>query len=98
MKRYVKPGQSSIPSQPKLDSEPTEAGNFDVVELLDKSTEILRREISNLMIESSGKKLSANSAKDLVSYIKLLHEIKVEQEKLLSEMSDEELSEKSKPD
>jgi hypothetical protein len=89
MKRFVKPNQSSIPEAPK--AEPGVVAGFDIVELLDKGGEILRREISNLMIESSGKKLSPNSAKDLVSYLKLLHELKEEQQKTLSELTDEEL-------
>lgn len=59
--------------------------------MLAKGAEILRREISNLMIESSGKKLSSASAKDLVNYLKLLSEIKLEQEKFLGSLTDEEL-------
>lgn len=81
-----KPNQSSLP---KLNNDaPAE---FDVEALLAKGGEILRREISNLLMESSSKKLSPASARDLTAYIKLLHELKNEKAKLLSEMSDEEL-------
>jgi hypothetical protein len=88
MRRVAKP-MTPMPSIPK-DSPGVVAG-FDLVELLDKGGEILRREISNLMIESSSKKLSPNSAKDLVAYLKLLHELKEEQQKTLANLSDEEL-------
>lgn len=67
------------------------SSEFDVLELLGKSGEILKREITNLMIESSAKKLSAASAKDLVAYVKLLHELKLEQLAKLQAMTDEEL-------
>lgn len=89
MRRFVK-SNTEIP-EAKSDTIPSLAPDFDVVDLLDKGAEILKREITNLMIESSGKKLSPNSAKDLVSYLKLLHDLKLEQTKALSELSDEEL-------
>ncbi len=73
-------------------------GTFDVTELLDKGGEILRREIVNLMVESSGKKLSPTSARDLVAYVRLLSELKNEQIKVLAEMTDEELTSLSKPE
>jgi hypothetical protein len=99
LKRYVKPSQTALPKQEEQAA--VEPGTFDVAEMLDKGAEILRREISNLMIESSGKKLSPNSAKDLVAYLKLLAELKLEQEKALADMSDEELeaiSSRQKPE
>lgn len=77
---------------------PVVVGTFDVTELLDKGGEILRREIVNLMVESSGKKLSPTSARDLVAYVRLLSELKNEQEKALSEMTDEELDAIAKQD
>lgn len=79
---------------------PQEAGSvtdLDVLDLLAKSKEILRREISNLMIESSSKKLSPNSSRDLVSYLRLLNELKADDEAKLSEMTDEELLELKNP-
>ncbi len=88
MKRYVRPN-TPLPESPSLALPVT--GEFDISDLLDKGGEILRREITNLMVESSGKKLSPNSAKDLVAYLKLLSELKIEQQKALAEMSDEEL-------
>lgn len=79
-----------LPEQAKAESEQL-SSEFDVLALLDKSGEILKREITNLMIESATKKLSAASAKDLVAYVKLLHELKLEQLAKLQAMSDEEL-------
>lgn len=90
MKRYVKPGQSSIPKQDAPEPQ-VGSGEFDVVELLEKGGEILRREIANLMIESSRGKLSSQSAKDLINYLEALSKIKTEQEKALTELSDEDL-------
>ena len=82
-----KPNQTSLPS---LDnSAPPE---FDVEALLAKGGEILRREVSNLLMESSNKKLAPASARDLVAYIRLLHELKIEKAAALAEMSDEELT------
>lgn len=88
MKRYI----TNPPATPREAPPPTpEAGNFDVDELLAKSGEILRREVLNLMGKSSSGKLSPADARDLVAYIRLLHEIKAEQSAVLSELSDEEL-------
>lgn len=88
LKRYSKPTTVITTQQAETASV---VGTFDVTELLDKGGEILRREIVNLMVESSGKKLSPTSARDLVAYVRLLSELKVEQTKVLSEMTDEEL-------
>lgn len=79
---------------PEADNLP--APEFDVEKLLGQTEEILRREIRNLMQESTSKKLSAASSRDLVSYIELLHELKSRKEKELAEMSDEELAELAK--
>lgn len=65
---------------------------FDVERLLSSGAEILRREIVNLMRESSSGKLEPNSARDLVNYIKLLSELKEKQAKELENLSDEELA------
>ena len=65
---------------------------FDVEVLLTKGGEILNREIRSLMQESSGGKLSAASARDLVSYLKLLSELRDTQAKELGNLTDEELA------
>lgn len=90
MKRFPKPQQSSLPQPDNATPEPV-ASEFDIVGLLADGGEILRREVKNLLMESSRGKLGATSAKDLVSYLKLLHDLKLDQEKALSSMSDEEL-------
>ena len=91
MKRIIRP--NNPPVAPVAADPPPAAptGDFDIDALLAKSGEILRREIHNLMSESSGKKLSPASARDLVAYVKLLSDIKIERDKVLSDMSDEEL-------
>ena len=87
MSQLPKANQSSLP---KLDN--SAPPDFDVDALLQKGGEILRREISNLLMESSNKKLAPASARDLVAYVKLLHELKLEKQQALAEMSDEELA------
>lgn len=92
MKRIIPQTNNVAPSSPAVAPPPdAAAGVFDIDALLAKAGEIVRREIMNLMSESSGKKLSPASARDLVAYVKLLSEIKMERDKALSDMSDEEL-------
>ncbi len=90
MRRFAaKPNQSSIPlSAPVAE---TELEPLDVDHLLERGGEILRREIANLMAESSSRKLSPTSARDLVAYVKLLSELRTEQKREIANMSEEEL-------
>lgn len=60
-------------------------------DLVNKSQEILRREITNLMIESTGKKLSPTSSAALVQYIKLLGELKDKETEELRNLGEEHL-------
>jgi hypothetical protein len=88
MRRIAKPNTIIPPQAPEVqDAQP----GFDLSDLLDKGAEILKREIRNLMLESSGKKLSPTSARDLVSYVKLLHELQLEEKKILAGLTDAEL-------
>ncbi len=64
---------------------------LDVELLLTKTGELLKREISNLMSESSRGKLSPASARDLTAYIRLLSELKEQQKEEINNMTDEEL-------
>lgn len=75
----------------KETAEPIEPGSFDIEELLAKGGEILRREILNLLMESSRGKLSAASSRDLVAYVKLLSELKADALEQLDDLSDDEL-------
>lgn len=68
------------------------SSDLDVEALLQQGGEILKREIRNLMIESTGAKLSPASARDLVAYVKLLSELRTEQKDAASELTDEELT------
>lgn len=68
------------------------SSELDVELLLQQGGEILRREIRNLMMESTGKKLSPTSARDLVSYIRLLDDLREKQKEVASNMTDEELA------
>lgn len=84
----MKPQQSSLPIL--MENEP-----LDVDALLNKSAQILKREVQNLLYESSRGKLSAASARDLVAYIKMLSELKLATIEELSQLSNEELEKKS---
>lgn len=88
MKRYIT-NPVTVPPQ-----EPHEAASsFDLLKALEQCEIVLGREIKNLMVESSSKKLNSASSKDLVAYIKLLHEIKADKLKELGDKTDEELEE-----
>lgn len=65
--------------------------DFDVDVLLAQGGAILAREIKNLMMASSRGKLEAAEARDLVAYLKLLSELKIEQQKALADLTDVEL-------
>ena len=66
--------------------------DFDVEKLLAKGGSILQREITNLLSESAKGKLAAASARDLVSYIKLLHELRKADADAAADMTDEQLA------
>lgn len=88
MRRYQKE-QTQLPEQAV--EEVSEA--FDVDALLAKGGVILQREIANLMRESAKGKLSTASAKDLVSFLDMLHELRDREIKDLSNLTDEQLKE-----
>jgi len=67
-------------------------------ELIDKSREILRREILNLMIKSSSGSLDRDASMSLVSYVKLLGELKEKETEELRNLSEEHLEKLSKHD
>lgn len=85
MRRYAKP-MTVLEEQ---HSEISEA--FDVEKLLDHCGTVLQREVRNLLAASSKAKLDATQARDLVAYTRLLHELKSEQKKELSNLTDSEL-------
>lgn len=66
-------------------------GDFDVNALLSRGGEILKREIRNLLRESANGKLGAGSARDLVAYLRLLSELKIDEEAAANELTEEEL-------
>lgn len=87
MKYIPRPNTSIVKPEP----EPGTVQDLDIEDLLAKGGEVLRREITNLLIESSSKKLSAGSARDLVAYVRLLSDLKTEKQKELADLSDDEL-------
>lgn len=64
---------------------------FDVIAELEKAQLVLQREIRNLLTASAAGKLSPPHARDLCAYVKLLSELKAEQEAELASKKDEDL-------
>lgn len=65
--------------------------SIEIKDLLKGSLESLSREINNIIHFSKMGKLNTNSSRDLVSYIKLLHEMKKEDDQLINDLTDQEL-------
>lgn len=86
MKKYAAPPSTQFMEAPAGPLPP-----LDVEELLAKGGLILKREIHNLLMKSAAGKLAPADARDVVSYIKLLHELKEDEQEKLSNMTDEEL-------
>ncbi len=84
--------QESTASKP-LAPEPVTHADMDITTLLGKTTNILVREIRNLMAESLTGKLSPNSSRDLVNYVKLLKELYDAEKDILEDLSSDELKE-----
>jgi uncharacterized protein YcaQ len=90
MKRIVHP-KPDLRQEVADNSQNLDTTVFDVEALLEKGGLILQREITNLMMESSGKKLSSASSRDLVAYLRLLSDLQKDQKQKLEQLTDEEL-------
>lgn len=73
------------------DLEPGKLVDTTIDELRTRCLEILRREVTNLMVESSKGKLNPGSSRSLTDYVKLLSELKDIEEEELKKLSDEHL-------
>lgn len=73
------------------DLEPNKLVDTTLDELRAKTMEILRREVTNLMMESAKGKLTPGSSKSLVDYVKLMSELKDIEESELAALKDEHL-------
>lgn len=89
----VKPNQTS-PELLKYDNSVPDG--FDAVTMLEKCQEILKREVHRLLMESARGKLDKASSVDLVNYIKLFTEMKLEQMRELAGKTEAELREMKK--
>lgn len=88
--KFIAKANPSVGATPKVQSQILEPQ--DVTQLLAKGSLVLSREIANLLSESASGKLSKGSATDLVAYLRLLNELKKEEQDKLSNMTDEELA------
>lgn len=70
------------------DDEPNDISN-----MLSKTVEVLRREVTHLLGESTNGKLSRSSSADLVAYVKLLSDLHQQEQETLSNLSEKELEE-----
>lgn len=97
MKRYAKPMTVLVtPPDSGVSMDAAPESSFDIESLLEQSLNILSREIRNLARMSASGKLEGSDAKDLVSYVKLLSELKQEQQEKAASMTDEELANAAK--
>lgn len=97
MKRLVNSHSGAVKENTDLSPDLTLA-QTSIDELTAKAIEILRREIVNLMGETSRGKLSPTSSTALVGYIKLLGDLKEKEQDLVEELSTEFLEKISKDD
>lgn len=65
--------------------------HIDSSKLLFDCINSLKTEIDSLRVLSSYGKLSSNSSRDLIEYIKLLNELKKQEDASVSNMTDDEL-------
>lgn len=94
MKRDLPPSLlARLPKDPIAEAAktPYDGEDIDLPDLLDKSKEILRREVQNLLALSLKGKLDSRNAECLVSYTKLLSTMVKEEKDRFSKMSKEEL-------
>ena len=80
MRRISKP----ITNSPGVPIQSNES-DVDLVDLLEKSKEILRREVQNLLAMSLDGKLKTRESESLIQYTKLLSQLVKEEEKRASE-------------
>ena len=81
MKRYAKDPIKVAIEQAKQE----DISDVDLVDLLEKSKEIIRREIQNLLTMSLDGKLKVRESESLIQYTKLLNQLVKEEEKRASE-------------
>jgi hypothetical protein len=90
MSKYIAGNKSGMIVEVQKKDAPISTAQ-DVAVLLEQGSLVLSREIHNLLLESAKGKLNGGSARDLVSYLKLLHELQKEQEAKLANLTDDEL-------
>lgn len=86
MKRYPKDPITEAAQEQYIDE-----GEVDLVDLLEKSKEVLRREIRNLSTESLKGKLKPQHGEALSVYIRLLNNMVKEEKDRLKKLTKEEL-------
>jgi len=67
------------------------AEEFTLESLLVKATKVLRSDLQAITLEATKGKLGPASARDLVAYVRLLSDLKADQEEDLSKLTDEQL-------
>lgn len=68
-----------------------ESEEFTLESLLVKATKVLRSDLQAITVESQRGKLGPASARDLVAYVRLLNELKEDQDEDLSKLTDDQL-------
>lgn len=92
MKRIAKPQQAtSLTGIIARNIEVPLAKDISIDRLIEDGLVTLHREMKNILILSANGKLEAADAKDLRDHLKLLFELKDQENKLLKDITDEEL-------
>ncbi len=87
MKRYAKDpiAEALYDARELVKVEGTGESDVDLVDLLEKTKEILRREVQNLLAMSLDGKLKTRESESLIQYTKLLSQLVKEEERRASE-------------
>lgn len=100
MKRFAKPMtdiSTTRPAEGSTDASPTPPlHEISIQRLIDDGLIALYREIKNILFLSSKGKLDAASARDLRDHMKLLFDLKAQENDNLSKVTDEELKAQAK--
>jgi len=88
LRRLVEPKVEVLDTPGLTESAPSFEGDVDIVDLLEKSKEVLRREIHNLLLESMKGRLKVGDAGVLADYIRLLNSMVKEEKKIIENLDE----------
>lgn len=90
-KRRVTTDNAEWPTRVPVDVAPAIDTDMSFEDMLLRTKEILRREITHLTQESAEGKLGMNAAKDLVQYVRVLRDLAKQEAEQAQSLSEEQL-------